>query len=460
MPAIITSEDVKTMMSAANFAGIKTTLSLNNVQNTALTTWAGSTSLTTLGTIVTGIWNGTAITVARGGTGATTLTGLVVGNGTGAFTTITPGTGVATALAIAVGSAGAFVTFNGALGTPSGGVATNITGLPLTGLVDSVAGDDRIAFWDQSSGNWSELVVGAGLLITDSEITATGSGSGDMVGPASSTDNAIVLFDGATGKLVQNSVVIVDPTTGNMTGVGNITGGALAVTSAAPTANDGAPLGSATVSWSDLFLASGGVINWNNGNCGITHNNPGAFLLVNPGDLRITSANVGTNADSVPTLSSTSTLTNKRLELGESSGQIVLDAALSADGTYSGIIEAGTAGATLAFGDLIYLQAADSRWELADADAASTSGDVKLGICVLAAASDGSATTVLLFGKVRADTAFPTLTIGAPAYAGTTAGDIQTAQPSGTDDVIRVIGYGNTADELFFNPSGTYLTHT
>lgn len=42
------------------------------------------------------------------------------------------GTGVATALAVNVGSAGAFVTFNGALGTPSSGTLTSCTGLPLT----------------------------------------------------------------------------------------------------------------------------------------------------------------------------------------------------------------------------------------------------------------------------------------------------------------------------------------
>lgn len=42
------------------------------------------------------------------------------------------GTGVATALAVNVGSAGAFITFNGALGTPSSGTLTNATGLPLT----------------------------------------------------------------------------------------------------------------------------------------------------------------------------------------------------------------------------------------------------------------------------------------------------------------------------------------
>lgn len=34
-------------------------------------------------------------------------------------------------------------------------------------------------------------------------------GSGDVVGPASSTDNALVRFDGTTGKLVQNSVGIL-----------------------------------------------------------------------------------------------------------------------------------------------------------------------------------------------------------------------------------------------------------
>jgi hypothetical protein len=136
---------------------------------------------------------------------------------------------------------------------------------------------------------------------------------------------------------------------------------------------------------------------------------------------------------------------------------IVLYAALSADGKYSGIVEAGTAGATLAFGDLVYLAVADSRWELADADAAATAGPVKLGVCVLAAASDGSATTILLYGKVRADAVFPTLTIGAPVYVGTTAGDIQVAAPSGSADIVRIVGYGNTGDELFFCPDNTFI---
>jgi len=38
-----------------------------------------------------------------------------------------------------------------------------------------------------------------------------------------------------------------------------------------PVANDGAQLGTGSVAWSDLFLASGGVINWANGEITLTH---------------------------------------------------------------------------------------------------------------------------------------------------------------------------------------------
>lgn len=48
-----------------------------------------------------------------------------------------------------------------------------------------------------------------------------GGGTGDVVGPSSATDNAVARFDGTTGKLIQNSVVIVDDS-GNVTGVGTL----------------------------------------------------------------------------------------------------------------------------------------------------------------------------------------------------------------------------------------------
>ncbi len=51
-----------------------------------------------------------------------------------------------------------------------------------------------------------------------------GQGSGgDVVGPSSSTDNAVSRFTGITGKRIQNSVIVIDDA-GNVTGVVNLNG--------------------------------------------------------------------------------------------------------------------------------------------------------------------------------------------------------------------------------------------
>lgn len=63
----------------------------------------------------------------------TSCTGLPISTGVSGL-----GTGVATALAVNTGGAGAIVLFNGALGTPSSGTLTSCTGLPLTSGVSGV----------------------------------------------------------------------------------------------------------------------------------------------------------------------------------------------------------------------------------------------------------------------------------------------------------------------------------
>ena len=56
---------------------------------------------------------------------------------------------------------------------------------------------------------------GTQFLLMNDPAGATG---GDVVGPAGATDNAIVRFDGGTGKLVQNSAATIADTTGDITG--------------------------------------------------------------------------------------------------------------------------------------------------------------------------------------------------------------------------------------------------
>ena len=68
-------------------------------------------------------------------------------------------------------------------------------------------------------------------------------------------------------------------------------------------------LGTAALSWDNLYLDTAAVINFDNGNAVLTHSS--GILTLGTGELRITTA--GTNAASVPTLGSTSTLTNKTL---------------------------------------------------------------------------------------------------------------------------------------------------
>ena len=64
---------------------VKTDIGLGNVENTALSTWTGSTNITTLGTVATGTWEGTTVAVDQGGTGQTSYTNgqLLIGNTTG-----------------------------------------------------------------------------------------------------------------------------------------------------------------------------------------------------------------------------------------------------------------------------------------------------------------------------------------------------------------------------------------
>lgn len=113
-------------------------------------------------------------------------------------------------------------------------------------------------------------------------VSSSGGGSGTVTGVlvasanglAGTSDNnpttpTLTLSTTVTGILEGNGTAISAATTD---GTGNVvldTGAVLTsptiTTGITPTTNDGAAIGSSTLSFSDVFLASGGTLNWNNG---------------------------------------------------------------------------------------------------------------------------------------------------------------------------------------------------
>jgi hypothetical protein len=65
----VTAEDTYAIRTIAE---TKSDLSLNLVENTALTTWVGANTIVTVGTIATGTWGATDVGIAHGGTGQST----------------------------------------------------------------------------------------------------------------------------------------------------------------------------------------------------------------------------------------------------------------------------------------------------------------------------------------------------------------------------------------------------
>lgn len=95
------------------------------------------------------------------------------------------------------------------LGTPTAVNLTNATNVP----VDEAIGVLPVANGGNGTSSPS-LVAGTNVTISGSwpnqTINATASGSGDVSGPASSTDNAVARFDSTTGKIIQNSGVVIN----------------------------------------------------------------------------------------------------------------------------------------------------------------------------------------------------------------------------------------------------------
>jgi len=103
-------------------------------------------------------------------------------------------------------------------------LAADVTGdLPLANLAQASAADRLLGRGSAAgAGDYQEITLGSGLSMTNQVLAVTGAGTGDVVGPASATDNAFARYDTTTGKLIQDGVVLSDDT-GNVTGVLTLT---------------------------------------------------------------------------------------------------------------------------------------------------------------------------------------------------------------------------------------------
>jgi len=155
---------------------------------------------------------------------------------------------------------------------------------------------DKTILWDDTNDNWTSnqhLNIATGLdykVNNVSVLNATTLGS-SVVNSSLTSLGTITSLVATTADI--NGGTIDGATIGGST-AGAITGTTItANTGIVPDANDGAYLGTTALSFSDLFLASGGVINFANSDYTITHSTGNLTLsgtLAANGNVTITTA--------------------------------------------------------------------------------------------------------------------------------------------------------------------------
>ena len=231
----------------------------------------------------------------------------------------------------------------------------------------AINNNDGKLFYEDSSGVVQVIATKAGA-------------SGDVVGPASATDNAVARFDLTTGKIIQNSVVTIADTTGNMAGVGTLSSGA--ITSSALTSGRvpyagtaGLIQDAAALTFDGTILSSTRFAGALNGTVGATTPSTGAFTtLSGTGQLTLTKATdynlyasgaganymAGSLGIGTTALTAMALRTSKSITGGTSAWGVRYDGAVLSDVTAAAYLYStypSTQAAAFTLGNLIHYQA-------------------------------------------------------------------------------------------------------
>jgi len=214
------STNTPTLTSSAGTKGFYYVVSVAGSTNlNGITDWKVGDWAVFNGSVWEKIDNTDAVTSVNGLTGTVVLTTTNIAEGTNEYFT--------TAKARASVSAGTGISYDSGTGVITNsapdqtvaltdGTAIDVTGTYPNFTINNTAPDQVVA-----------LTAGTGISTSGTypnfTITNTSpSLGGDVVGPASATDNAVARYNLTTGKLIQNSGVIIDDSN-NVTGVNTLT---------------------------------------------------------------------------------------------------------------------------------------------------------------------------------------------------------------------------------------------